>query len=281
MKKIALITKSVKEEHHNEMLAIVNELAKYGADIMCDKKLENFKYCEDMEELFKFADVAVVLGGDGTILSVAKYGAAHNVELLGLNFGHLGYLVELKKEQANSLSKLFSNDYKTEERIMLDVKVIRDGSEVFSSSVLNDAVITKGILSKIVHLNLEIDDTYASDYYADGIIIATPTGSTAYSLSAGGPVAEPCLNAVLITPICAHSTDSRPMIISDKQIINVKIDIYHNEDVALICDGRERFELMHNDSVIVTKSDLRAKLIRFEEVNFFDILRKKLTDKQR
>ena len=281
MKKIGLITKSIREENLSEMTAIINELKKYDADIMCDTKLSGFKYSDNLEELFDFADIAVVLGGDGTILSVAKYGAAYNVPLLGLNFGHLGYLVELKKEQTNSLSKIFNEDYKIEERIMLDVKVLRDGNDVFTTSVLNDAVITKGILSKMVHLNLEIDNTYASDYYADGIIVATPTGSTAYSLSAGGPVAEPCLKAILITPVCAHSTNSRPMIITDEQMINVNIDIYHNEDVALICDGRERFELMHNDNIVVTKSNLRAKLIRFEDVNFFNILSRKLAEQQR
>lgn len=267
MKTAGLITSSYAEMHPEEVENIKKQLIKYGFEIV-----EN----EDTDKLFSEIDMAIVLGGDGTILSLAEYSAEYNVPLLGLNFGHLGYLAELKKDQIEELSKIAEGDYKIEERIMLSVEVIRDGKQVYHAHALNDVVATKGLVSKMVHILLEIDGKYTGDYYSDGIIVSTPTGSTAYSLSAGGPIVEPKLNIMVVTPICAHSTNARPMVISDEQTIKLMIDIYHGEDVALMCDGKEPLMLCHGDEIYVTKSKYKTKLIRLNESNFFDILNKKL-----
>ena len=267
MKTVGLIVSKIAEKQPEEVKKVTDALVKCGFEV-----IQN----EDYDKLFKETEIAVVLGGDGTILSVAQYSAKYGVPILGLNFGHLGYLAELKKEQTEDFSRIGKGEYEIEERMMLDVKVIRAGVEVFSETALNDAVATKGILSKMVHMLLEIDGKYTGDYYSDGLIVSTPTGSTAYSLSAGGPIAEPKLNIMVITPICAHSTNARPMVIADEQTIKVTVDIYHGEDVALMCDGKQPFKLSHGDEIYITKSKYKTKLIRLYESNFFDILNKKL-----
>ena len=267
MKRIALIVSKIAEKQPEEVIKAKEALKQCGFEI-----IEN----QDYDKLFSSADMAVVLGGDGTILSVAQHGAKYNVPILGLNFGHLGYLAELKKEQTADFTKIAQGQYQIEERMMLDVKVVRDNNEVFSATALNDAVATKGHLSKMVHMLLEIDGKYTGDYYSDGIIVSTPTGSTAYSLSAGGPIVEPKLNIMVITPVCAHSTNARPMVIADEQTVKIKIDIYHGEDAVLMCDGEKPFSLCHKDEIHITKSQYKTKLVRLCESNFFDILNKKL-----
>lgn len=267
MKTIALIVSKIAEKKPEEIVKVKDALKEYGFEIVESK---------NYDELFSAVDMAVVLGGDGTILSVAQHGAKYNVPILGLNFGHLGYLAELKKEQTADFSKICNGQYRIEERMMLDVKVIREGKEVFSATALNDAVATKGHLSKMVHMLLEIDGKYTGDYYSDGLIVSTPTGSTAYSLSAGGPIVEPKLNIMVITPVCAHSTNARPMVIADEQTVKVTVDIYHSEDAVLMCDGEKPFSLCHRDEIYITKSQYKTKLVRLCESNFFDILNKKL-----
>ena len=267
MKTVGIVAAASAKMQPEEIEKIVNQLKKCGFDIF---------ESDDNEELFKNIDMAVVLGGDGTILSLAEYSAKYSVPLLGFNYGHLGYLAELNKDQIEDFSKIAQGEYKIEERIMLNVEVVRDGKQIYHSNALNDAVVTKGLLSKMVHILLEIDGKYTGDYYSDGIIVSTPTGSTAYSLSAGGPIVEPKLNIMVITPICAHSTNARPMVISDEQTIKLTVDIYHGEDVVLMCDGKEPLKLCHGDEIYVTKSQYKTKLIRLNESNFFDILNKKL-----
>lgn len=267
MKTVGLVATASAKMQPEEINKVINQLEKCGFTVLEDK---------NMDELFSKIDMAVALGGDGTILSLAEYSAKYSVPLLGFNFGHLGYLAELKKEQVEEFSKIARGEYRIEERIMLSVEVIREGKQIYHSHALNDAVATKGLLSKMVHILLEIDGKYTGDYHSDGIIVSTPTGSTAYSLSAGGPIVEPKLNIMVITPICAHSTNARPMVISDEQTIKLTIDIYHGEDVVLMCDGKEPLKLCHGDEIYVTKSKYKTKLIRLNESNFFDILNKKL-----
>ena len=276
MKTVGLITAAIAKKQPQEIKKVTDGLENCGLEIISDCREYGENYIENYDELFSKIDIAVVLGGDGTILSVAQYSARYNVPILGLNFGHLGYLAELNKEQTEDFARIINGEYETEERMMLDVKVVRDGEEIYSSTALNDAVATKGMLSKMVHMLLEIDGKYTGDYYSDGLIVSTPTGSTAYSLSAGGPIVEPKLNIILITPICAHSTNARPMVIADEQTVKVTVDIYHGEDVALMCDGKQPVMLRHGDEIYVTKSEYKTKLVRFQERNFFDILNKKL-----
>ncbi len=280
MKKIAVVSNPTRDMGLVHTKEIIRKLSEYDVLITSDQPyLEGTAYVPDKHELFKNADVVIVLGGDGTLLSVAKYSAMYEVPILGLNLGRLGFLVELERDETNEFSKIINGDYRIEDRIMLNVKVTRHSQTVFEATALNDVIVSKGNISKMVHLTLAVDGTYVSDYYADGLIVSTPTGSTAYSLSAGGPVVEPRLNAMIITPVCPHTITSRPMVIADDQKAEICVDIYHNEDVVLNFDGNDGPALLNGDIVTVTKAEKPTKLIRLANSNFFDILNKKLSER--
>jgi NAD+ kinase len=200
--------------------------------------------------------------------------------LLGYNIGNLGFLVELEKGEKSEFSRLFSGEFEIENRMMLEAKVLREGNEVFKGIALNDVVVSRGATPKMVHLNLKVDKNEVSDYYSDGIIVATPTGSTAYSLSAGGPVVSPDLDVIIITPICPHTVTSRPVVVSDKSGVELTVDIYHNEDVVVMCDGEHGIKLQSGDRVVVSKADNCTKLVRFGKKTFFDVLQQKLSERK-
>ncbi len=279
--KIALISNPSRDVGLTECKKAAQKLIKLNAQVYTDKEgIDGAVFVRDTDSLFKNADIAVVIGGDGTLLSAAQYGAKYNVPLLGLNMGRLGFLVELEKNDTDLFEKILKGEYETEDRMMLSVKVEREGKEIYKGEALNDVIVSKGFLSKMINLQLKIDNVFASDYYADGLIVATPTGSTAYSLSAGGPVVAPCLNAILVTPICAHRVTSRPMVISDSQLVEIQVKIHSNEDVQLSRDGGENIALKDNDKITVTKSDKKVKLIRCSSRSFFDVLNKKLSERK-
>ncbi len=280
MKKIALITNLTRDKDLEHTRNVAKSLCEFGAQIFSNiKEIENTTYAE-IEDAFKNADMAVVLGGDGTLIRASKYAIKYDVPILGYNIGNLGFLVELEKGEKDELSKIFTDEYEIENRIMLHVSVSRNGEEIFKSTALNDVAVSRGVISKMTHLKLSVDNKYVSDYYADGIVIATPTGSTAYSLSAGGPVVAPNLDVMIITPICAHTVTSRPMVISDKSTVDISVDIYHSEDVVVMCDGERGIELKSGDVVTVTKEERCAKLIRFGKRSFFDVLHQKLSERK-
>lgn len=281
MKKIALITNLTRDKDLTHTKNVAKSLCEFGAKIFVNiEGVENTVYVKTVDEMFESADLVVVLGGDGTLLNASKYAVLYDIPVLGYNIGNLGFLVELEKDEKEQLSKVFSGEYKIEHKMMLCAKVIRDGKEIFKSLALNDVVVSRGAVPKMTHLKLEVDDNAVSEYYADGIIVATPTGSTAYSLSAGGPVVVPDLDVMIITPICPHTITSRPMVISDKSEVSLMVDIYHNEDVVVMCDGERGIELEAGDKVIVTKENKCAKLVRFGKRSFFDILYQKLSERK-
>ena len=281
MKKIALITNLTRDKDLIHTKNVAESLCDFGVQIFTNvKDINNTTYVESVDEIFEIADVAVVLGGDGTLLNTSKYAYKHGVPLLGYNIGNLGFLVELEKGEKSEFSRLFSGEYEIESRMMLCAKVFRDGKEIFEGIALNDAVISRGVTPKMVHLKLEVDGNEVSDYYSDGIIVATPTGSTAYSLSAGGPVVAPDLDVIIITPVCPHTVTSRPIVVSDKSEVALTVDIYHNEDVVIMCDGGDGLKLESGDRVVVSRAEEEAKLIRFGKKSFFDVLQQKLSERK-
>lgn len=281
MKKIALITNLTRDKDLKHTKNVAKSLYDFGAQIFTDiKGLENTAYLENIDEVFKNSDMAVVLGGDGTLLNASKYAVKYDIPLLGYNIGNLGFLVELEKGEKQEFSRIFSEEYEIETRMMLSAKVVRGDKEVFSAIALNDVIVSRGNVPKMVHLKLDVDESRVNEYYADGIVVATPTGSTAYSLSAGGPVVSPGLDVMIITPICPHSITSRPVVISDKSRACLTVDIYHNEDVVVMCDGEHGIKLENGDKVIVTKAEQSAKLVRFGKRSFFDVLYQKLSERK-
>lgn len=221
-------------------------------------------------------DLAITLGGDGTLLSTTRDIAAAGIPICGINLGRLGFLTEVElPEVDDKITKLIHRDYEIEERLMLDAIVRKDGHDVNISSALNDVVITKGGFSRMLRLQLHIDDVFTANYQADGLIIATSTGSTGYSLSAGGPIINPNLKIVLITPICPHTLSARSLIISSDEKVRVTPESA-NADVVLTVDGQIVHHLTPGDEVIIKRTAYSAKFVKFAGKSYYETLRTKL-----
>ncbi len=228
------------------------------------------------EEISTDTEMIIVLGGDGTLLSVARQVWNKNIPILGVNLGGLGFLTEITLEELYPvLEKVLRNDFEINEREVLNAGVIRNEKRIAEFIVLNDAVINKGALARIIDLETTINDEYLSTFRSDGLIISTPTGSTAYNLSAGGPIVYPSLHTIIITPICPHTLTIRPIIIPDDVKIRALLKS-RNEEVTLTLDGQQGFALDYEDIVEVGKAEGRILLIKSPYRQYFELLREKL-----
>ena len=221
------------------------------------------------------ASVVICFGGDGTILHMAKAATRHGIPILGVNIGTMGFMAELESGELDQLARLASGDYKIDKRMMLDVTVHRDSDIIFHDICLNDAAITKGAIARIVHLKVKCDGTQAMECGGDGVIISTPTGSTAYSLSAGGPIVEPDANSILITPICAHDVAARSMVVSEKREITVEMSKNARRNAFLSVDGGKALRMNVGDVATIRKSPLVTKLVRLKNRSFYDVINMK------
>lgn len=221
------------------------------------------------------ADVVICFGGDGTILHMAKTATKHNVPILGVNIGTMGFMAELESGELGELARLAKDDYTIDSRMMLDVTVQRDRDIIFHELCLNDVAITKGTVARIVHLSVECDGVQAMECGGDGVIVATPTGSTAYSLSAGGPFVEPEAHNILVTPVCAHDIGSRCIVASDRRVITVKVTGNARRNAFLSVDGGKSLRLSIGDKTTVCKSRKETKLIRLKDRSFYDVINMK------
>lgn len=231
----------------------------------------------EQEELFKACDAAVVFGGDGTVLSVAKRAAEADIPIVGVNFGHVGYITELEEGEVDMISRLATGDYRLEKRMMLDVSISKAGKQLFFSHAFNEAAITRGIVTRLADFSVSCDGDLVSNYRADGLIIATPTGSTAYSMAAGGPVIDPSVEVISTTPICSHSLDSaRSLIFGPNSVIKVSIPSARRAEAVVTVDGRAYFRINDSElSVTISKSQKYVSLIRLKNVPFATTLLKK------
>lgn len=220
-------------------------------------------------------ELVICFGGDGTILHMAKTATRKNVPILGVNIGTLGFMAELENSELELLGKLAADDYTLDKRMMLDVVVQRDRDIIFHDIGLNDVVITKGAVARIAHLAVKCDGVEAMQCSGDGIIVATPTGSTAYSLSAGGPIVEPEARNMLITPICAHDVMSRCIVASDKRTITVELVQNARRNAYLSVDGGKSLRLNMGDVATIKKSNLETKLVRLKNRSFYDVINMK------
>ena len=221
------------------------------------------------------AAAVVCFGGDGTILHMAKAATRQGVPILGVNIGTMGFMAELESTELSELSRLAGDGYTLDERMMLDVTVHRERDIIFHDICLNDCVITKGAVARIVHLAVKCDGTQAMEFGGDGVIVATPTGSTAYSLSAGGPIVEPEANSILVTPICAHDVASRTIVASDRRVITVSMTRNARRNAFLSVDGGKALRMNMGDVATIKKSGLTTKLIRLKERSFYDVVNMK------
>lgn len=230
------------------------------------------------EQLFGQAQCVIVFGGDGTMLWTARKVAKAGTPLIGINMGHLGFLTEIDVPEAlDDLKKILAGQYFVEERMMLEAAVYRDGTKVEDSVGLNDVVISKGAIARLIHLETYVNDNFVNKYHADGLIIASPTGSTAYSLSAGGPLVSPDHDLILLTPICPHSLWARPVVTAPDSVIKVAL-LSDGGAVTLTIDGQYVFSLRQYDEIVVRRAPRKAKFLRITGRNFFEILRKKLKE---
>jgi NAD+ kinase len=243
------------------------------------------QYCSISKDILaetsqKFAglDALFVLGGDGTLLHSARLVAPYQIPILGINMGFLGFLTEIDLDNLySSLERLITGEYRIEERMMLHCELKRSDKTIQEFMALNDMVVSKGSFSRMILLDAYVNEQYLDTYSADGIIISTPTGSTAYSLSAGGPIVFPEIELMLITPICPHTLFSRPIVIGANNQIHLILKT-DSEDVMLTIDGQHGYKLEREDKIIVKKSSVHTKLVRLNSKTFADILRAKLRE---
>ena len=225
-------------------------------------------------KLWEAGEVLISLGGDGTMLASARAVGEHQTPILGINLGGVGFLTEINSNDLqNTLNKLKNRDYFIEKRMVLETEI--EGVKKFDQYALNDVVIDKGKVARLFLLHLYAQDEFICSYSADGLIISTPTGSTAYSLAAGGPIINPRMNAMIVSPICPHTLASRPIVFSENETLKVIVELPSREAVLTI-DGQVAFGLKSGSSVLVRKAKHSVNLIKFRERSFYEILRRKL-----
>ena len=239
------------------------------------------------EEAFEFdkkerPDAVIVLGGDGTMLRAARDFVEEEVPLLGVNLGSLGYLSEVEKSNIiPALEKLIKGDYFIEERMMLEGNIIRDGKAITHTVGLNDIAVLKSLPYRAINFDVYVNGQFLKTYGADGVIVSTPTGSTGYNLSAGGPVVEPCADLLVLTPVCPHTMNSRSIILAGEDEIYIEIKDAKNggeQSAFAMSDGAAHFELKTGDAFVMRRSEKRTRVIKLNKVSFLEILQKKMND---
>ncbi len=288
IKSVGIITNFNINDKAAAAVLVADKFIKYGCEILiassarerlsrARRSRREFIYLP-IDEVYARADILAVLGGDGTILEASRRAAINKTPILGINMGRLGYMTELELDEIKLLQKLFEGNYGIDERSMLAVTMLDvNGQKKLSSFALNDAVISNGSIARIVDLELAEGGAEVSTYRADGLIIATPTGSTAYSMAAGGPITDPRLKCFCVTPICPHSLTARPLIFPDSAVLDVKNICERERNLFLTIDGRINYELFRGEVVRITKSDKTTQLITLKERGFYNILSQKMT----
>jgi NAD+ kinase len=275
---VGIISKPKIAEAPKIVRSLVHWLDERGVQYRCDEQTAaygGFGTAFPREEVADGIDLMIVLGGDGTLLSAARVIAGRDIPLLAVNLGHLGFLTAITLEELYpELDRVFRGEHRIGIRRMLDCELVRDGEVIATYSALNDVVITKAMLARMIDLDTHVDSHFVAAYKADGLVIATPTGSTAYSLSAGGPIIFPQVAAVCITPICPHMLTNRPVIVPDTSEIHI---LNHGEDgTFLTIDGQVGEPMAKGDRVVCRSSSKKVSLIRPPKMLFFDVLREKL-----
>lgn len=281
MKTIGIVTNIDRDIDFTYSKLLVNSILRHGGKpVMTGDLFEKVcagSHCGSLDDVIRESDMVVCLGGDGTFLKVARKVYMKQLPILGINLGNLGFLTEVDKNDIDlAMEQLFSNQYTLEDRMMLDAAIYRKDREVEYDIALNDAVITRGAISRIIHVKTYINDVFVDSFPGDGLIVSSPTGSTAYSLSAGGPIVEPDTNLMLVTPICPHILYSRSFVTKADSVVKAVVDedYHHNAIVAL--DGQEGHEIRGGDFVEIRKSSHSVKLVKMNSRNFFNILRTKI-----
>lgn len=238
---------------------------------------DSITYYDCNESVIKNSDVAITVGGDGTIIHNAKFAAMYSKPLIGVNMGRVGFVAGIEGHELNELLKILDKNYKTQRRMLLSVEHKR-GDSITKYVAVNEIIIARDTLDSVIDVSVALNNEHIINYRADGMIFATPTGSTAYSLSAGGPVIEPDMDCILLTPICPHSLSSRQVVFSSESVLTATVDNASVRSCYLIIDGQHNIKIEENDEIIISKSDLELELLILKEKNFYTLLNEKLKE---
>ncbi len=283
MKRIILTPNPYRDKNFGTVRAARDILQNAGFDVKICLPFE-IERTADMPKDIRFhrldrelpgAFMVICFGGDGTILHMAKAATRQNVPILGVNMGTLGFMAELENSELAMLEKLAIDGFRLDARMMLDVTVHRGRDIIFHDICLNDAVVTKGAVARVIHMDVDCDGVRAMECNGDGVIVATPTGSTAYNLSAGGPVVEPEASSILITPICAHDMVSRSIVASDKRVITMSLMPNTRRSGYLSVDGGKALRINAGDVITIKKSQMTTQLVRIKDHSFYDVVNQK------
>ena len=283
MDRIALVPNTARDAEYKYTKEFMNIIGSRAEILLAETHRAaggNARYvCEDA--LFSYADVAVALGGDGTILAAAGEVSRYNVPVLGINLGHLGFLAEVEPQYMEFAAEcLLAGKYRIEERVMLQADVMRDGKCMETFHALNDIVVSRASFSRLLGLRTTVDTHTLDSFVADGVILSTPTGSTAYSLSAGGPILDPSLDVILVTPVCPHTMHTRPMVLPLAHGVAVELESGRDYGEAFVsADGRHGSALQPGDVVRASRSQYTTKLIKISNKTFYDTIRQKLNER--
>lgn len=260
--------------------SIVSTLNTFGVEVkVADCNMDPFSF-ENENELFSYCDIAIAVGGDGTTLNVAKKASILGKATLGINAGRLGFMSGLEKNELNLLECLVENKYSVTERMMLKTEIIENGKLLSTYHCLNDAVISRGDLARLIDINVTSEGREVTKTRADGMIVSTPTGSTAYSMAAGGPVLSPDNKCFVVTPICPHSLINRSIVFSSDKIITLSVGNDKNNKSFLSIDGEQSIPINADTNIVISKSQYNAKLIKIKPDNFYEILNKKILERR-
>ena len=283
---IAVIPNEKKDPLFYNTKNLINYLSEKKVNIYTEKIYQNKIFASDdfnatvnyvsEDDLYNICNLLIVLGGDGTILKIASKAAVFDIPVIGVNLGRIGFMSEIESDEIHLLDNLFFGSYNIEKRMMFDVEIIKsDGVIKYVGSALNDAVIT-GALARLIEIDLVCDGTKITHYRADGVIIATPTGSTAYSMSAGGPIVDPMFELILMTPVCPHTLFSRSLIFSPDVKLTVKVKSSGGDKVRLSVDGDTQLDIGIESDITITKAPVFAKLLDMGENDFYETLNAKI-----
>ena len=281
MKKILIITnrfKDVEQKNTEKVCAYLNAKGVKVQRVLVDRKVTSLD-----EALFDETDCAIILGGDGTMMQFANQLSKYDIPMIGINLGHMGYLAEVDCNNVEAaLNKVMAGDYTVQERMMISGMITKDGNTVIKQNAINDVVITRCGKLQVLNFNIYINGKLLKNYNADGVILSTPTGSTAYNLSAGGPIVDPGAEILIVTPISPHTLMNRSLVLKASDYVEIEILSTHEDEtdelMELCFDGKESVKLSAGDRVGVTSAGRHVKMIRLNEVSFLEVLHKKMKE---
>ncbi len=277
--KLSLIVNKDKKRAAETAARSAELLLKSSAEVLtcADFPIDGTTVMDTAEDIIRECDIAVTVGGDGTIIHNAKFAAHYNKPLLGINLGRIGFVANIEPDEIDELKKLVLGDYRIQRRMLLDITVDKDGRQE-SFTAMNEAVIHRDSLSNLVDISVELDDERIITYRADGMLFSTPTGSTAYAFSAGGPVIQPDMRCILLSPVCPHALSSRQVVFGEDAVLSASVHPHSTLKCYLTVDGQHHIPISSDDRITVRKAKEELQLIILKEKNFYTLLNEKLKE---